>query len=390
MAPSRTSRFSDESGFSMVFVGLGFMAFLSVSMLAIDVGMLMTARSQAQNSADAGALAGATALVFDNWDDRTPTGPAVQNAEKAALSNKVIAKDVSVQDGDVTFPTNPAGLANRVQVKVYRTAARFNPVATLIAAYFGTKTADITATAVAEASPANAETCVKPFTIPDRWQENTNPPWDPLNSTYDYYDKKGNVLASHDTYIPVGQPGYTGYSMTTDKGLMLEIRAGTGNNISPSFYFSWSMPAVTGGDPNTGAAWYRSNISGCNTSIQNVGGTMTQEPGNMEGPTVQGAQALMDQDPNATWDTSTNSLHSNMHPSPRVFPIPLYDPQYYADGKANGRNASLKAANWIGFFIDHIDGNNIYGRITPIPGILDAGAGPAPEGVNPYSIRLVK
>ena len=48
---------------SYVFIGLGMMAFLSASMLAIDVGMLMTARNQAQNSADAGALAGATALV---------------------------------------------------------------------------------------------------------------------------------------------------------------------------------------------------------------------------------------------------------------------------------------------------------------------------------------
>ena len=56
---------------SLVFVGLGLMAFLSASMLAIDVGMLMTARNQAQNSADAGALAGATALLFDNYDDRS-------------------------------------------------------------------------------------------------------------------------------------------------------------------------------------------------------------------------------------------------------------------------------------------------------------------------------
>ena len=47
------------------------MAFLSASILAIDVGMLMTARSQAQNSADAGALAGATALGFDDFDDRS-------------------------------------------------------------------------------------------------------------------------------------------------------------------------------------------------------------------------------------------------------------------------------------------------------------------------------
>ena len=65
---------------SYVFIGMGLMAFLSASMLAIDVGMLMTARSQAQNSADAGALAGATALGFDDFYDRSPSGPAVTNA----------------------------------------------------------------------------------------------------------------------------------------------------------------------------------------------------------------------------------------------------------------------------------------------------------------------
>ena len=65
----------DEAGMSYVFIGLGCMAFLSASMLAIDVGMLMTARNQAQNSADAGALAGATALLFDNYDDRTRVRP---------------------------------------------------------------------------------------------------------------------------------------------------------------------------------------------------------------------------------------------------------------------------------------------------------------------------
>jgi len=56
----------DERGVSFVFVGVSFMAFMAASTLAIDVGMFMTARSQAQNAADAGALAGATALVFNS------------------------------------------------------------------------------------------------------------------------------------------------------------------------------------------------------------------------------------------------------------------------------------------------------------------------------------
>ena len=53
----------EERGMSLVWLGMGFMAFFAASTLAIDVGMFMTARSQAQNAADAGALAGATSLA---------------------------------------------------------------------------------------------------------------------------------------------------------------------------------------------------------------------------------------------------------------------------------------------------------------------------------------
>ena len=379
----------EEDGFSLVFVGLGFMAFLGVSMLAIDVGMLMTARNQAQNSADAGALAGATALVFDSWDDRTATGPAVSNALAAARNNQVMAGSVSVNPADVEFLNDPAGINDRVKVTVYRESSRGNPMSTLIAQYFGISTVGVNATATAEASPANAATCVKPFTIPDKWQENTTPPFDPASSTFDYYKPKGKLwstdpLPTPDIYIPADQPGYTGYDMFRDKGTMLMIRAGTGNEVAPSMYFSWAMPG------GTGASWYRDNIAGCNTDIVHWGDPITQEPGDMVGPTVKGAQDLYDQDPDAYWDPSTNSVHTTKHPSPRVFPIPLYDPMYYESGKANGRTATLRVANWIGFFLDHIEGNNIYGRITPIPGILDHSAGPAPQGIFPRVIRLVQ
>ena len=67
----------DERGMTFAFVAVGLMAFLAASTLAVDVGMFMTARSQAQTSADAGALAGAVALAFDDFNNRTPSGPAV-------------------------------------------------------------------------------------------------------------------------------------------------------------------------------------------------------------------------------------------------------------------------------------------------------------------------
>src|SRR6266545_3343837 len=138
----------DESGFSLVFVGLGCMAFVAASMLAIDVGMVMTARSQAQNAADAGALAGATALAFDSWDDRSATGPAVTSAIAVAQANLVMHAQVSVRATDVEFLNDPVtGDADRVRVTVYRTAARGNAVSTLIAQYFGISTADVAAVA---------------------------------------------------------------------------------------------------------------------------------------------------------------------------------------------------------------------------------------------------
>jgi Flp pilus assembly protein TadG len=370
---------------SYVFIGMGMMAFLSASMLAIDVGMLMTSRNQAQNAADAGALAGATALVFNDYDDRSPSGPAVTHSIAAAKANAVMGEDVSVEVPDVEFPLDPAGDANRVQVTVHRTSARGNAVSTLIAQFFGMDTADIVATATAEASPANAMTCVKPFTIPDKWIENQTAPWDGTD-TYDAFDNKGVPLANPDIYIPADQPGYTGYNQAANHGQLLTIRAATGNNITVSFYFSLSIGGMdyAGGDP------YRWNIANCNTTIMHWGDMLIQEPGAMAGPTVQGADELIARDPGAYWDDSTKTVKgSAFGHSPRTFPIPLYDPPFYDEGKRNGRTADLKVANWIGFFLESTEGNGIFGRIIPITGIRDKNAS-HPGGIFPMAIRLVK
>ncbi len=380
----------DERGMSLMFVGASFIALLSATTIAIDVGMFMTSRSQAQTSADAGALAGATALAFNSFTDRTTSGPAVTSAVGTALSNKVAGSSVSVTPADVSFPTNPTtGEANRVAVNVYRTSARSNSIPTLMGSFFGVQTVDIVATATAEASPANAATCVRPFTIPDRWIENVTPPWT-VNSTFDRYYQNGSnrgqvMTPTADVYPEPGDPNYVGYNIAQDIGLLLTIRAGTGNNINPTMYFSWAMPS------NTGADDYRNNISGCNTTAVQYGQIITQEPGNMVGPTNQGIDDLIAQDPNAYWDTSCNCVRgSAFNYSPRIFPIPLYDPDYYQGGITNGRNATLRVANIMGFFVVSRNGNNVSGRITPILGIVDPNAGPAPAGSFARAIRLVQ
>lgn len=369
---------------SLVFVGLGFMAFLAATTLAIDVGMFMTARAQAQNSADAGALAGATALIMDDYDDRSTNSPVVQNALVASGENQVIHADVDIDPGDVTFPLGPTGLNNRVRVRVFRTGARGNPLATLVGGFFGVNSANMEAMATAEASPTNAQTCVKPFTIPDKWEEHQTPPWDP-DDTFDVVDKKGNPLPNPDVYRP-GSPrvGGTSYDWQYDRGEYMMIRAGTGNEINPSFYFSWEMPGGHGGD------WYRENIAGCNTTIMHPGELMNPEPGNMVGPTSQGIDDLIAKDPYAYWDDVNDKPVSGNGTDARTIVIPLYDPVYYDTGKQNGRTADLRMANWLGFWVDRRAGNNVYGYVTPIIGIFDRGAGPAPAGLFPQVIRLVE
>src|SRR2546423_1150074 len=116
----------DERGMTFVFVGLGFMALFAATTLAIDVGMFMAAKSQAQNAADAGALSGAIALGFNDFNDRSSTGPAVSAAISGAVGNAMMGAAPSVLPADVTFPNDPLGRPTRVAVQVFRTVARNN------------------------------------------------------------------------------------------------------------------------------------------------------------------------------------------------------------------------------------------------------------------------
>lgn len=374
------TRLRDERGMTLVMVATGMVAFLSATMLAVDVGMMMVARAESQSSADAGALAGAIALGYEDPNDYSATGPAVTNAIAASTNaeNGVMNAQVSVLPADVSFPT-----PTQVRVRVLRAAERGNPLNTFFAPMFGVDTVDIGAEATAEVSPANAMTCVKPFAVPDKWDEKQTPPWDPTD-TFDLYDNKGKPLPNPDIYIPRGQTGYTGYNAVTDKGALVTLKSGQGSQITPSFYFPYAMGGVSG------AAEYEWNIGNCNTLMMGFDELLVAEPGNMSGPTRAGMDALIAKDPLARWDTYDNKVVSSMSPSPRVVAIPLFDPVFYETGKQNGRNADVKVVNYMGFFIEEMQGNDVKGRVTPIGGIL-TGNGPAPgAGTFPIAIVLVK
>ena len=376
----------DERGMTFVFVALGMLSFLSATMLAIDVGMLMTARGQAQNSADAGALSGAGAMVYDDFNDRTAGGPIVQSALGVARRNTVMQANISVGPADVTFPAAPNPTAARVRVQVYRAAGRGNPVSTLIAAYFGTATVDVEAFAIAEVSPANAATCIKPWAVPDKWDEVQTPAWD-ATDTFDALDNRGNPIANPDIYVPASQPGYTGYDQDPngpDYGRQILLKAGNPNQaINASHFYPIALL------PNTGGTWYEQNIPGCWPGVAQLGDTIPVEPGNMTGPTVSGTQALIDQDPTAYWDSGAQRVVSNQKPSPRTVVLPVFDPMVYENSRQHGRQ-EIQIANLVDFFIENLQGTDVVGRVVPMTGLIRNGGGAVPGGAFLRAIRLVE
>ena len=386
----RRSVYRDQRGMVLVFAGMGMLAFLSATMLAIDVGMFMVARTQAQTAADAGALAGAVSLVFDDFNDRSAGGSVVQNAVVAAQANQVMRQAVSVTPADVTFPTQ-----ERVRVDVYRTSGRANPVSTLIAPIFGLPTVDIRASATADAVPANAATCIKPWAVPDKWDEVQTPPWDQADTFEAFHQNgpnAGSPLPSPDIYVPVDQPGYTGYDQSPsgpDYGRQVVLKHGNPQQAANASHF---LPIAL--PPNGGAAWYEQNIPGCWPDVAVIGDMVPVEPGNMVGPTSSGTRALIDRDPGAYWDVGANRVISSMPPSPRIVVIPVFDPMVYDEGRAHGR-VDIKIANFMGFFIERMQGNDVVGRVLPITGLVRGGAGggggePVPDGSFLRAIRLVQ
>src|SRR6185295_15814046 len=107
-------------------------------------------------------------------------------AKKAALAlaalNPVWGEAPNVLLSDITFPTClQDGTDACVRVAVYRSQARGNPLPTVFGRLVGLTTQDVQAVATAEVRPGNINKCLKPWAIPDHWDEHSAP----ANSTFD-------------------------------------------------------------------------------------------------------------------------------------------------------------------------------------------------------------
>jgi hypothetical protein len=370
----------DERGLSFVIVSIGITAFVAATTLAVDVGMLLTARSQAQNSADAGALAGATALAFNDFNDHSSSGPAVRGAINAALANKVVGQPVSIGSSDVTFPVAPSGSSDRVQVTVYRTGERGSAVSTMIAGLFGVTSVNIVATATAEAVLANSESCVKPWALPDRWTEKQTPGWD-VTDTFNAFTGNPSVLP--DIFRQVTQATYTGYG-PGQIGQAMQIAKDDAFTLEGDRFLSIRMPGSLGDDD------FLSNIEHCAGGTMTIGDSMTIEGGATAQHIIDGANYLIGLDPSASWNTATHTVASSINPSPRVLVLPLYEPLFFQQGVRTGNFTQVRISNFIGFFVDHVEASKVVGYVMPTLGTAPTNGTAAPVGAFARAIRLVQ
>jgi Flp pilus assembly protein TadG len=418
-----------ERGAVLIHVAVTALGLIGFSALSIDYGVFWMSRRQAQNSADAGALAGAIALAFDDADDKSPTGIAAQNAFAATQVNRVFGLSPSVIPAtDITFNPCPDGTDTCVQVRVYRTVARNNALPTFFATVFGQTSQDVQAYAEAQVLNGNASECMRPWAVLDKWDEYdtaTNgaeseydngmidPDWDPLTSSFDKYNPS-NKSPEPDKYVPPElcppdtqdcDPG-TGFRLFDDNGdpvdygRQIELHTGSQDQNSSG----WFLP-VRLTDEDSGAADYCDAIKQCRGTQNFIGQTISTENGNMVGPTAQCTftddDSLYNRDPDAHWDPdyygegrgAVVSSKYGPNQSPRIVPMPVINPDEFFASDPNG-HTSVVIRNILGFFVERQEGRGGHtvtiGRLINVPGTYTGANTVNPDNSFIKVIQLIR
>jgi hypothetical protein len=362
-----------EQGAIIIQVAISLFMLMCFLVFVCDYGVVWTSRAQAQNSADAGALAGAIARGYDDFTNPPAGGGPVETAARLVAQ----ANPVWSQAGGVGVSYNcPPGVSGGgcVRVDVYRNGTNgSNPLPTFFGPLLNVTSQGVRATATAQALPANAANCLKPWAVADKWQENTASPWT-QQSTFD---------PPTDVYTPPYGTGGTGFSNKdangnlVNYGMQLELKLshpgsgggnGNGSGTTPTLSSGWAME-LNLPNGNSGAQAYESNIEGCTTvtvaiatpsqqcpAVDPSSGCLDVLTGGMTGPTTQGVGALVNLDPSAYWDRSADgglgAPHTTFASSPRIVPVAVFDPQLYLSQGYNGTNGIVKVVNILGFFIE--------------------------------------
>jgi len=402
----RRRSLAGERGVVMIQVALASVVLLGFCGLAVDYGVFWVARAQAQNAADAAALAAATVLAFDDVTDPT-FKLARQDAVAVGSNSDVWGKPPAVPDSDVTFceavtPTCPAidGLpfpqrrtVFSATVKVYADKAHNNPLPTYFAALFGVKSQEVQAQATAAVAPANTATCVWPLAIPDLWTEKNSVLPDTTFTKYQYPPSVPPLLlATPDVYFP---PTFTESNVPTGIQISNPKLAPTLTTMIPLTLTDLLIgPAIPTGDdpwppidqthfvavqiPRSDGGGFAGNLTSCNQRPVRIGDVLALDTAATFAQVTIGASTRRSQDPGATWNLDKRRIQgscaNDLPPcavlSPRLVALPVFDPDLY--DKTRGAGPQIKIVNFIGFFIDTV-GSQIRGYLATYPGTAERG-----------------
>jgi hypothetical protein len=281
---------------------------------------------------------------------------------------------------------------------------------------FGINSVGITASATAEAAEkGKTASCVKPFLVPDAWNEKNQTTqdvdkdkiWDgganPRQGGEDW--KYEPDAPNNDTYVPFDptastsaqalQTGYgsnwrkaTNGGLEGDYGMQMLIKPqlGNGQRAGP-FYMLFDLQSGLNTRQEINTCLPQENLS--------VGQDVPIKPGGTTGQVKHGVDDLVALDPNAKWDPASltvvhknGSAYPNWIQSPRVITIALFDPIFIKNGEVPGGNAMVTINNFARMWLNDSDGND---NVTAIF-LGFAPGGPSGETAGPLVkfIRLVK
>ncbi|MBU1040971.1 MAG: Tad domain-containing protein [Proteobacteria bacterium] len=366
------SLYANERGSVGLVLALVMATLAGVAALALDLGAMHVRRSSLQTSADSAALAGANAII-SYGSDLTKVRTVILDFAKANLDGQD-QPDTAVQASDIVFYKNgvpDTTSPNQVEVTVRRAQVRGNPMELFFGKAVNVNSADISAKARAGVVTADSSRNLKPWSVATKFTWN------------DYADCRysgnyGNGVLDVDSAKEMASVVVQGYG-TADLGVKVVLKVGDPHDvIVPSQYNAIDYPPLNKGVPVVGAAEYRENIDGSggsNVVLVEPGDQLQTEPGDKLGPTKQGVQNLIAQDPGAYWDAGTRSIKGSAYKdpllSPRVAIIPFYDPRF---PPVSGRSY-VTVVHLGAVFIEGIDcKTNVTGRyITTVP-VMPKGA----------------
>jgi hypothetical protein len=352
----------ERRGATTVFVALSMAALLGMAALAVDMGMLLKVRADAQRVADAAALAGAqefmNASLGTNLD--SAVAEAVEYAARNYMGTEMIDTNGVIRSdsagGSIKLANAPDAyvqvLSDSQKVRVFIR----RPIRTWFAQYFkvwGANFDSVTVSAKAAAQVVNAGTakCVKPLAMSDMWNSTTgadangnrlddtdpsgiapedwkyngdpysrfNGPGDPAGTTgYGSPFRNGSGLGA-----PMGgDPAGSQYLNDYGRPVILNTQNQWSQQANPAFTHNVTLPvdssqaqAYLGSDPGNPAAWQAWNIDHCNPAPIGLSAplpsTATAPPADSAAivdSTSAAVQRLLGQDPNACWASSTDPI----------------------------------------------------------------------------------